>query len=238
MKPYATIFITFLLMQCFTTIYAQTDSIIDFLNINNAGLKYKFKKDEKARVKIININRFIYKVNTEMTEEDFNTTVPSILSSIKLPSFLTSQMPAAGARPLGVTVNPSKTASELQTDFENKLKDLIINRNDINDAIDKHNSIVHISKNCEKDFTTIEAEVKNVLATYVGAATTASIPTIADSMQNYLSGKIELANNIVNDMEELFKAWESTALSNNRGGQITDDDRLVTLNSELKTLEG
>src|SRR5687767_9324197 len=95
MKPKQAITAALLLISAVA--YCQTDHPVNFLDIQNSKLKETFKRKEKVRVKVDNVNRFLYKVSTEKTETDFHMTVPAILSGIKLPAFLTTQMPTVGA---------------------------------------------------------------------------------------------------------------------------------------------
>lgn len=238
MKSHSSSLLLAIFLLCIAPVYAQQELEIDFQDLNNAKLTETFNFNDKARVKIININRFIYKLTEETTSEDFNTTVPSILTSIALPSFFTSQLSNIGSPSISKKVDVNQPSNMLKNDYNDKLEDLIREWQEIDEAIDKHNKIVYISKDCNKSFLNIETEVKDILAKFLGENNSLPVANLADKLDSLIDNKIILSSNIFNDMEELLSAWKNQSLTEYRENQETDADILATLNSELKILQG
>ncbi|SFE53387.1 hypothetical protein [Spirosoma endophyticum] len=237
MKNYILLLVLILVLKVISTANAQTNATVNFLAINSAELQQTFSYKEKVRVQITNINRFIYKVTEEKTETDFNVTVPSILSAIKLPSFLTTQLPnAATPNANPKFVNATKTAAQLQADFDKDLQVLIKAHSVINKAIEKHNNAVQLSKDCNATFAVIESNVKGELFPFLGGNNT--IPDLATTMSRLVEGKAELVNKIGDEIEEILKAWEKQSLIEFRSSVITDDDLLARYNNDLDILKG
>lgn len=236
MKNHIAFLILILALTCSSISDAQTPAPVDFLNINTATLQQVFDHKTKVRVKIININRFIYKVTEEKTEEDFNVTVPTILAGIKLPLLLKTQNPVPGTPAANINVvTAGKTAIQLQNDLEAKFKDLVRANRAINEAIEEHNAVVQLSKDCNDTFLQVQSKVETKLRAFL-AKPGGDIPLLATEMEKLLIGKVALSNKIANDIEELSKALIERSLEEYKSNILSENDNLAVLNGELSKL--
>ena len=141
---------------------------VDFLKLETQELKpQSYPRNKWGAVKIMNINRFIYKITSDKTETDFNVAVPAVLSAIKLPAFLSGQdadiSVAAAPAPVSKNIGSDVSADLLRTQLNDRVKKLIYLRKKLNNAVAIHNDIVHTSKDCSNDFKTVRQEVKRKL---------------------------------------------------------------------------
>ena len=215
-----------------------TDAPIDFLKLDNADLTQFLKYNKKARVKISNINRFIYKVSVEKTETDFNVTVPAVLSGIKLPGFLTTQMPATTGAPAPKTITPGvRTASQLEQELIDALKELIKARNYLNAAVDMHNKVVHISKDCNSDYSQIESLAIAEIKTFLTGTLKTTIPGLADELETGITTSMTTVKDLYPVIEELLKKWKDRSLLEYRITKKGLNDQLVTRKNKIADLQ-
>jgi hypothetical protein len=66
---------------------------LNFLNDSDTLLASPLQYNQKYRLKIVNINRNIFKVDDSFTEKSLNATVPAAFSGIKLPASIIKAVP-------------------------------------------------------------------------------------------------------------------------------------------------
>lgn len=222
-----------LLLTC--AAHSQNVYNVDFLTPRTTELKQTYPTNSMSRVKIQNINRFIYKVATEKTETDFNVTVPAMLTGIKLPAFLTktdAQM-AALPSPADKTANIALSAAGLEGEILDQINIIISVRKDLNKAILAHNDVVDISKSCTNDFNTIKSAAVAKIKTYLVASSASEPGDIAEELRTDVIDKIRIANNAYTQIEILMAAWPSTLIGEFRVTQHNFTNDLQKAKREL-----
>lgn len=215
---------------------SQEQKEINFLDLDQSQLKENYGINKKVRVKINNINRFLYKVAVEKTDTDFNIKAPAILTGIKFPAFFTSQLAevAHGApSPQKRDAARAKTADALEKEMSKNIAELLKAQQFINNAVDTHNRIVHISKKCDEEFTAIRDEVVGVLTPFLKPTRNTSIPTLVNELEAGLENAMYTAEVQMSLIEEIFSEWNSVFLDEFRGGRYNQNEGLSILRMQL-----
>jgi hypothetical protein len=221
----------------FAILKAQEIKHINFLDLPNADFKGKFSINKKARVQIDNINRFLYKVTVGKTDTDYNVAVPIALSGIKLPAFLSTQMPKGGGAPSPHPIaSGSKTSTQLRSEIDNNLKELIKVQQYLNAVIDMHNKSVDLNKSCTKDFAAIQNDVITEMQSVLEAGNT-TIINLSNQLQVDVFKNIGIAKTSYDNIEELLSQWEETRKKEYRTKATGDAEALVDLKAELAGLQ-
>jgi len=231
-------FVLFLFCGISISSYCQTIFPVNFLT-HPADAKETYPTNSSVKVRIDNINRFIYKVVGEKTETDFNVTVPAALTGIKMPAFFTTET-AAGPTPAPSVVAQNLaaglTADQRYTEITNNITQIINVRERLNNAILMHNDVVHIGKDCDHDYTTIAASALARVKVYLPNAST-TIEIIAPVVEAELLENIRIANVSYAQIEAGVALWETLSLTDFRTNQKNFNATLRGLKGELKDLE-
>lgn len=223
--------------------FAQKEDTVNFLKLSADDLKGKFGYKEKARIRIININRFLYKVTAEKTETDFNVTVPTILSAIKLPAFLSGQLPdtsgigGAFFAPSPAPPGLHATSAEAEIDIKKNLKDLITAQQFINNAVNSHNKIVEYSKSCSEEYKTIEAKVISELKSLLTGTANTDIPSLTAELQTKLQTAITSSQAFYSNIEQITGEWQTLKLTEFRTDHRTKAEGIADEKNELADLQ-
>ncbi|WP_153796799.1 hypothetical protein [Foetidibacter luteolus] len=222
--------------------YAQQvkEKVIDFLHLDNAALKEKYPYNERVKIKIININRFLYKVSSEKTETDFNIAVPSVLSGITLPAFINTTLPnAPGAAQAAKSFSPDaeKKAPGWKTDIEDNIKALVIIQTYLNKGVDIHNKVVDESKNCKVDATTVIKNVNGILLQFTSTAAGPANSDLADKIRQEIESKMNDMKVIASSIDAQFANWLATSLDEYRADIDPLKDNVGKYKSELAELQ-
>jgi hypothetical protein len=90
------IVLSFLFLLIGTTLFSQIapDTIlVDFLNIKNITKYKQVKNEHKYILKIENVNQSLFKIESNISQQEFNIEMPDIFSGIKLPTYLNLTLP-------------------------------------------------------------------------------------------------------------------------------------------------
>ena len=218
---------------------AAQEKKVDFLKLDN--LKDKYQYGSKVKVKLENVNRFLFKVSTDKTETDYNTTPPAIMGSIKLPAFINTALPAvsAGALPSTVTKNGSRTLSNVSSEIEKTLEELNKSQVLLNKAILAHNSCVNISRQCARSFDDIRKDVQNALDAFLKEFSIAVGTTIAedgDKIFKLLADNTRKSNELNDNLAMLVDEWNQKRLEAFRKTQRESNENLAALKQQLDDL--
>lgn len=191
--------------------YSQEIKLVNYSNLSNEKLTETYKYHKEVKIKITNIKQFIFKVSTEKTETDFHIKVPAMLSGITLPPFLTT-------RQIDIQTSfKGNTSAQGNNTLEEDYHTLIDIHKYLKGAIDMHNSVVHLSKNCDDNYTTIEKKVRSEIKTFLSDSSNNTIPALADELQKLILDTIALAEATYSHIEnEAFGNWKVTLLEEYR----------------------
>lgn len=208
---------------------------IDFSNLQN---KYKFPvpHGSPVKIRIKNVNRMVFKVEDEKSEEDFNIALPDALKGIKLPNFLFSlpiPAPETGAN-LPTDKASSISGTDLQ-DPEASLKYLLgqIERRakKLNDATLYYNDINHLSKNCSKSMDDIMQDLngRTISFLYPAEKITLSNAELRERLKDTLFAQREGAALLVIKIKEIVESYK-------KGMNKMIDDRWMNTQHALNQL--
>jgi hypothetical protein len=214
---------------------------IDFLDLNHATLKKNFDYNSNVKVKINNINRFLFKIAAEKTELDYNITPPAILSGIKLPAFINTSLPivATGAQPAPVKKDPNRTLLNISGEIDKTIAELNKSEVLINQAILAHNKVVETSKQCAKSFSDISSTAGSQLDRFLTdykIVPAVQIADKADQVLTLLSDNGKEANKLYDALKDLVGEWSEKHLEEFRKNQRDRDHNLAVAKQALEAL--
>ncbi|WP_394774727.1 hypothetical protein [Flavobacterium sp.] len=144
---------------------------IDFLKpgqeLKDRNLEYK----TKYILKIENINRNLYKVESAITSENVNATMPDIFKGIKLPGYLNLAVPKISSTTGPLAASPI-SRSNYKTTIEGHLKTI----NESNATFKKtavlNNDFINLFNTCNTEYKIIEQNLIDKVNTYLGSKVT------------------------------------------------------------------
>lgn len=229
-----------LLFTAFSAPAQDAVKVINFLDLPHASLKETFDYKRKIKVEISNVNRFLYKLSDEKTETDFNVQPPAILTGLKLPGFLNTGAPApAGGAPFTKEIKRDTlkimTPVKLQEALQANLDALINTQKYVDSAVNLHNKIAHISKDCDATFQVIEGKVHGELKNFTKLQ--ASIPVLIDTVETTLDSMLRAAPELYRVIEQLKKDLLEKNLAQFRANQHVQKENIVTAKADVTTLQ-
>ena len=137
--------------QAFAQKDKKKEDITKIININFMNLPkdtvIRIQHSEAFAVRLINLNRFLFKVDGIKSETDFNITVPAALTGIKLPQYLS--LPGTQIKDNSPTSDTTVvTTDRLMSRTEAALKLIKDNGKKMDDAITLLRELGNISKDC------------------------------------------------------------------------------------------
>ncbi len=182
-------------------IYAQTTlQTIDFLNENSVLQDAVLQHKQKYQIKIININRNIYKVEDSFKETALNSTPPSVFSAIKLPAFFTlnnQQFGFNGGTPSNKNIYDYLLQGSIDSSFdENNLKALFSMYTNyiekINDAVLLNNRLINLATDCHSSFQEINSKATGFIKVFLNSTSQVFSheqyeEILRDSLNSYIS---------------------------------------------------
>ena len=209
-----------LCMSFMNSILCQEVKVIDYLDLANAKLDDTFGINKKVRIRVANINRFLYKVTLDKSENDYNVTIPTILSGIKLPNFLYSELPGGNGVPsiLRADNHENPSAEDLRKALKLNVATFLIIQQYVDNAVTMHNQIVYLSKSCDKPFTQfIEPTVKGILNNFL-LTSSSSIDSLSNILMTELAIRVGKIEEFYLWIEDYYSQWK---VKNNKQYKIS-----------------
>ncbi len=181
----------------------QSDSARCIVTLNKDSEVY-LKADKILQIKIVNLNRVLYKIETTKSEVDFNIALPSAFKSIKLPPYIVTG---------SIAHSPSSVDSlkSLQA-VRGYVNQIYLNFEKYNRKLERipkfENALYAISRNCIDNYSTIETRLINITKDFVNDAVyipehERSPKEVGKGLKRYLD---DLQNNIATDADALKSA--------------------------------
>lgn len=205
------------LVSATARINAQTQLIIDFNNLPAIPVHKVYPYGTRIQVKVTNINTFLYNISENRADSEYNTATPSLLSTLALPPFLTSQIPAAQAAPMIAMVQRAPAALPaaafphvIHQELLNNLHQIIYAEEELNKLVRLHNDCIGTSKDCDLSATAI---IHAVTGKIQAAANGYNIPVgtisvMADDWQTQVISRIGTADISYQQMQEIYHHWQ------------------------------
>ena len=204
--------------------------VIDFLSNNSTTGYTSVKHGKKYRIQINNVNLNLYKVESNLKQEDFNSDLPDIFKTIKLPGFLNLELPATplekDIETSGQSLDNVKTFAQsnvgiVQNDLtpfdvyekviidtkeliDDNLKKISDAHKEINKYAEINNVIINLSKSCDKSYSQIERELVTDINSILGTGFTDKAVQIS-MIENHLITQVDNAENAIEVLELLLQ---------------------------------
>ncbi|MBS1663644.1 MAG: hypothetical protein JST68_21555 [Bacteroidetes bacterium] len=223
-----------------------TTKTIDYLSLPDATKYYEFEHGERVQVKLININRFLYKVSADTVTSNFNTAVPAIFTTLTLPAFITGASKSPGDHSLADS-SAATPASSRKEDFYSEYNVIVSTALLINHGVDIHNQAVAISKQCDKTSANIISQVKQLVVQRASDLNIGGneIGEVANKWNALAVDQIKSADYALRRMNELLHQYSDKSyedyqqkLSANRQRLARAQDALDAANEALKKAKG
>ncbi len=177
-----------------------TDSAKSVAALNKDSQVY-LKKDDVVQIKIINLNRVLYKIETTKSEVDFNIALPSAFKSIKLPPYIIT----------GSIAHSPSSADSLKSlqGVREYVSRIYLNFKTYNEKLERipkfENALYAISRNCREDYPAIESQLIDITKSFVNniryiPVSERSPKEVGKGLKKYLD---DLQNNIAMDASAL-----------------------------------
>ncbi len=113
---------------------------------------------KKYRLKIINLNRNLYKITSTITPKDNNSAVPEIFKNIKLPAYLNLALPDKEDN--SIEEIAENMAEEFdKSAFDKKVEEIKKSYNEFQKVAILNNDIQNLFESCDKTYDTINKEL-------------------------------------------------------------------------------
>jgi hypothetical protein len=159
----------------------QNDTIcLNFLDTLKMPNFRHLNYSHKYVVKIENINRSLFKIEGTTTQKDYNTSIPAIFSSIKLPAFIEKAQKSQPSEKQFTTHENLKknalTSSDIIKYYNILIKnELVLFKTPVthfNKVLELNIAIKDLSNSCNLPYTKIQNESDSLLNNYIGGPKT------------------------------------------------------------------
>lgn len=235
MKTIQTLLIFILMLHSLlcTAQNVKLDSI-NFLDLKEE-YNYTVKNNQKVQIKLININRNLYKISGVKVETNYNTEVPAALKGIKVPSYIfTSQRMAF----MNYPSDQGDTLAMLYYDeIKSRFEFIAANAQKIDSVPILHNRLNNHAKDCLHTFDKILHNIHNECAIYLGAKNSHRIAP--DEFEKYMLTLVENAAEALKGLPELIEKYKSSAAQELHKQNTADiglrDEVAETLKTKMTT---
>lgn len=108
----------------------------------------------------------------------------------------------------------------------------------LNKAVDLHNRVVDISKDCDNDFNTvIEPNVNSELKSFIPTADVLTIGKLADRIEDSLKKKLNIAIELSDDIEAQYAKWAEVSRTDHQSDIFNQKNTILTFKNELAALK-
>lgn len=179
------VFLLCLILIIFFNASSQTIVTLSYPGNFPKEKKVKVTTGDTVIVKVMNVNRKIFKVETSDTQTDFNVTVPELLKSLKFPSFLNLSLPDA-VGPDGLALADTAAAaneniSTLKTRIEELFENIERSGKKLEASILLYNNLQKVFKDCNLTTNDIKGQLKSQTHSYL---------QLADPLANFDSSQL------------------------------------------------
>lgn len=201
---------------------------VDFLNIPALPTYKNVTYNHKYVMKIENINRSLFKVESSIGQQDYNTALPDVFKGIKLPGYFSFTLPNSPpdkiAAAAGLTVEKSFEGRDYRALIKNKLDSINTSNKRILATAEYNNNLKNLFNACDKAYDEIEKILIDQTSTFL-TLNLKDRKSQADSLRTNLISFIQsaiLANEELDILVQLHLASIDGILRRNTSNVISD----------------
>jgi len=210
------IFIFFIVNISFSQVQEVT---VDFLELGK--IKDNLKKAEygkKYRVKIININRSLYKISSSITQNDNNTKLPEIFKNIKVPSYLNLALPensdiSAVSNALSASPNQNADTTSYLNRYTKEIQKITTNYSEFQKIANLNNLFKNLYTSCDMPYDKIDSELVETAQKFV-MDTSKDKKVLEKKINKKISKQIKNVITSSNNLENLLRPLIDTINKN------------------------
>jgi hypothetical protein len=191
---------------------AQDTLTIDFRKPHSMKETFVRQYKKPVLIRITNINRFIYNINENRSDSEFNIAMPAILSTLPLPSTISN--PAIHAMNWSFEAQQNKerlkTQDTLSQQILDNLSQIMQTEDTINELVNVHNDCLNLSRSCDADASSLIKETQDKI---YAAVITFGIPkgtiiAMVKAWENDVNKAIFTANRSFQQLASIYKKWK------------------------------
>lgn len=167
---------------------------VNLLDLSNMP-KYKIVLHGQSYImKIENINRSLFKVESTVSQQDHNTAIPEIFKSIKLPGYLNLALPTDPQEvvPKNVGHAPGITPGDYKDLIKNNLATIKNSNRRIGATVVLNNEMKNLFSSCDKSFESIKKELDSTVNSFLGISSSDS-KVLSAALKSFLETNIQNA---------------------------------------------
>ena len=179
--------------------------IIDFKDLSSFKATDILEKGKTYVFELKNVNRHIYKVESSLSQTDFNITVPSVFKGIKLPAYLNLSLPNASNNIKGALNSPFDSQSP-KRNLDKILAKIDTLNASLVGLVNYDHQLSSIVNNCEKNYDDLESELETNTNALTGSYDTyGSAQT--DSLLAMTSELVTDAKDVESELNKAYLAY-------------------------------
>lgn len=142
---------------------------LDFLGINNIPKYETVNYGNKYVIKIENLNQSIFKIESKVSQKDYNTDLPDIFKGIKLPAYLNLKLPNTSQDSV---INAFRSPYPKSIDYKKLINNNLVIINHSNQHMlntsELNNNFKNLLSSCDKPYKEIEKELLSAVNDFLG----------------------------------------------------------------------
>lgn len=160
--------------------------VVNFLDIKHIEKYKSVIYDSTYVLKIENLNKSLFIVESTVSQQDYNTSMPGAFKGIKLPGYLSLSLPKVQLESHDRSASVTMAFSDLSSQIENDLKKIEKSYLLIRNAIILNNGILNLLSSCNVSYFTIDAQAVSMVKNFTGANS-----SVHDTLSAYLKSRLE-----------------------------------------------